>query len=279
MRKVFLIFVLLIAVVFCYSCSDDDTTTNDNTQSEIIQFVEGNSFIISSFIDSNIDETNDFACYTFEFNGNGTVTAISSNNTYSGTWSITNSSSNDDGYNNLDFNLNFNLTNDFEDLNDDWDIVTYSSSTIELIDVSGGNGGTDILIFQIGTASGNCTSGLQSEIESNLQTGTWRITEFIDSGSNETNNFTGYDFTFNSNGNLNATDGTNNFDATWNIIQSDSNDGALEDFELNINFNLTNDFQDLNDDWDFILQSSTIIQLEDISGGNGDTDSLIFEKN
>ena len=38
-------------------------------------------------------------------------------------------------------------------------------------------------------------------------------------------------------------------------------------------------FEDLNDDWDFISQSSTKIELIDVSGGNGGTDYLTFEKN
>jgi len=43
--------------------------------------------------------------------------------------------------------------------------------------------------------------------------------------------------------------------------------------------NLTNDFEDLNDDWDFISQSATKVELIDVSGGNGGTDYLTFEKN
>lgn len=52
----------------------------------------------------------------------------------------------DDSQDDLDFN--FNLSNEFEDLSDDWDIISQSSTKIELIDVSGGNGGTDYLSFQ-----------------------------------------------------------------------------------------------------------------------------------
>lgn len=37
---------------------------------------------------------------------------------------------------------------DFEELTDDWDIISQTSSKIELIDISGGNGGTDYLTFQ-----------------------------------------------------------------------------------------------------------------------------------
>lgn len=279
MKNIFYILSLILISGISVSCSTDDDSTNvTSEQRQISEFMQGNSFIISSFIDSGENETSEFTCYTFEFFADGIVTATSPNNTYSGNWGITQSNTDDDSSNDLDFYLNFNLTNDFEDLNDDWDIVSYNSTTLELIDVSGGNGGTDSLIFQTGTASGTCTSEIQSAIESNLVTGTWRITEFMDSGVNETNNFSGYDFTFFNDGVLDASNGTNNFSGTWDIIESNSNDGTLDDLELNLNFSLTNDFEDLNDDWDFISQSPTIIQLNDVSGGNGDTDILTFEK-
>jgi hypothetical protein len=117
-----------------------------------------------------------------------------------------------------------------------------------------------------------------AEVKSNVQTGTWRITKFIDSGKDETNYFTGYNFTFNSSGVLNANNGTNNYNGTWSITDSNSNDDSPNDLDFNIYFNLTNNFLDLNDDWDFISQSSTKIELIDVSGGNGGTDYLTFEK-
>ena len=117
---------------------------------------------------------------------------------------------------------------------------------------------------------------LQSTVENNIQSGTWRITEFIDSGIDETNDFSGYNFTFNGAGKLSASNGTNSFEGTWNI----SSDGAdLNDLELNIVFNLMNDFDDLTDDWDFISQTSNKIELIDISGGGEPDDLLTFEKN
>lgn len=119
----------------------------------------------------------------------------------------------------------------------------------------------------------------ESEIESNLQKGNWRITKFVDSGDDETNHFTGYVFTFNSSGILDASNGTNNYEGTWSVTDSNSNDDSVDDLDFNINFNLTNDFEDLNDDWDIISQSSTKIELIDVSGGNGGTDYLTFVKN
>ena len=37
---------------------------------------------------------------------------------------------------------------DFEDLTDDWDIVSRTNTQVQLIDISGGGGGTDYLTFQ-----------------------------------------------------------------------------------------------------------------------------------
>lgn len=119
----------------------------------------------------------------------------------------------------------------------------------------------------------------QTTVQNNVKSGTWRITKFIDSGVDETNHFTGYNFTFTSAGVLNATNGSTNFDGTWSITDSNSNDDSQNDLDFNIYFNITNDFEDLNDDWDFISQSSTKIELIDVSGGNGGTDYLTFEKN
>jgi hypothetical protein len=119
----------------------------------------------------------------------------------------------------------------------------------------------------------------QNQIQTNLSSRTWRVTKFIDSGVDETNHFGGYNFTFNSGGVLNANNGTTNYDGTWSVTDSNSNDDTIDDLDLNINFNLTNDFSDLNSDWDFISQTANKIELIDISGGNGGTDYLTFEKN
>ncbi len=123
----------------------------------------------------------------------------------------------------------------------------------------------------------NLNNSAQNTIENNTQSGTWRITKFIDSGIDETTDFSGYNFTFNSSGSLNASNGTTNFDGTWDISSIDGTD--LNDLELNLGFNLMNDLDDLTDDWDFILQTSTKIELIDISGGGEPDDLSTFEKN
>jgi hypothetical protein len=122
------------------------------------------------------------------------------------------------------------------------------------------------------------------QIEDTAASGTWRITNFNDSGQNETSDFTGYDFTFNSDGSLVATNGSITMTGTWSVTDdSNSSDDSIsdDDIDFNIFFPVpdSNDFEDLNDDWDIVSTSSTTIELMDVSGGNGGTDMLTFEKN
>ncbi|GAA4974092.1 hypothetical protein GCM10023315_25710 [Algibacter aquimarinus] len=137
-----------------FNCSNDNDELNNNSQqiAQIESVAKSGTWRITNFNDSGQDETADFAGYTFSFNNDGTLVATNGTNTVNGTWSITNDDSSDDDNSNddIDFNISFPVpeTNDFEDLNDDWDIVSASSTKIELIDISGGNGGTDMLTFE-----------------------------------------------------------------------------------------------------------------------------------
>lgn len=127
------------------------------------------------------------------------------------------------------------------------------------------------------------SADLTSEI---MEQGDWQITYFNDSGEDQTNDFSGYTFVFNTDGAVVASNGTQTIDGTWNIFDDSSNSSSDDDgnssddddFILNFNVPETSDFADLNDDWDFNLVSATKIELIDISGGNGDTDLLTFER-
>lgn len=113
-----------------------------------------------------------------------------------------------------------------------------------------------------------------------VNNGTWRITFFEDSGNNETNHFTGYNFTFGSGNVLTATNGTNTYTGVWSVTNDDSNDDSpSNDLDFNIAFSSPADFQELTEDWNIITYTSTKIQLVHVSGGNGGTDYVTFEKN
>lgn len=141
-------------------------------------------------------------------------------------------------------------------------------------------------VFMLSTAS-MCSSDDNSSSNSDpipvintVTQGTWRITSYIDSGTNETNHFTGYNFTFATGSVLSASNGTNTYTGTWSVVTDDSNDdNPSSDLDFNIFFTSPPDFEDLSDDWDVVSRTDSKVQLIDVSGGNGGTDYLTFEKN
>ncbi len=121
-----------------------------SNQKQITNISTDGTWIVSSYLDDGDDETAYFSTFRLTFLESGVLNAMdllsSNSNSYAGSWSITDSNSNDDdNLADLDFNINFNVSNKLDDLSDDWDIVSYSDTEIKLIDVSGGNGGTDYL--------------------------------------------------------------------------------------------------------------------------------------
>ncbi|MBT8269936.1 MAG: hypothetical protein HKO67_03915 [Flavobacteriaceae bacterium] len=119
-------------------------------------------------------------------------------------------------------------------------------------------------------------------MENEAESGTWVITLYIDSGQDETNHYNGYSFTFNSNGTLTADDGNMTINGSWSVTDSSnsSDDSSSDDdIDFNILFSSPADFAELTDDWDVVQHSSTRIELIDVSGGNGGTDNLVFERN
>jgi len=142
---------LLITSAICMftwvSCSNDEVTPV-SIPDEIQTTVETGIWVITYFNDSGDDETSYFNGYSFEFASQGILTASNGVNTYTGSWSVSDSNSSDDSPGDIHFNILFNLSNNFEELNDDWHILSRSDSKIELIDISGGNGGTDYLTFE-----------------------------------------------------------------------------------------------------------------------------------
>lgn len=143
--------ILLISLfTFLIACSDDDddsVTPKNVVQTTIENNMRNGTWIITKFSEDTVDETTNYAGFTFSFEAGGLLRA-NGITTFEGTWSISDSNSNDDTADDLDFNINFNVTNNLQDLNDDWDILTYSDTKIELEDVSGGDGSVDLLTFE-----------------------------------------------------------------------------------------------------------------------------------
>jgi hypothetical protein len=121
---------------------------DENSKNEIESNLRNHTWVITKYIDSGDDELYHYTGFEFTFGDNNLLTATNGTSTYTGTWSITNSNSSSSSSEDLDFNIFFSAPEDFEELSDDWDILTYTSGKIELIDVSGGSGETDYLTFE-----------------------------------------------------------------------------------------------------------------------------------
>lgn len=120
-------------------------------------------------------------------------------------------------------------------------------------------------------SSTNSSPSSSTALNNGIKQGTWRISYFNDSGNDETSHYTDYMFQFNSNGTVTANKSGNSVSGNWSTGNDDSTAKLL------LNFNVI-PFTELNEDWHLIEQSSNLIKLEHVSGGNGGTEYLTFEK-
>jgi hypothetical protein len=140
MKTNIIIWTILLAFAAVSCIQDEDLATpNDPINST---GTSSGSWIITYYWDSDHEETDHFTGYLFSFEDGGILMAANGTNTYAGTWS----EGHDDSTAKLI--LFFSNPSDFEELSDDWDILEWNDSVIRLRDVSGGNGGTDVLHFE-----------------------------------------------------------------------------------------------------------------------------------
>lgn len=156
MKKIKLIsvFALLFMLNVASTCSNDDDNPSQNNPSTmdptpVINTVNNGTWRVTYFNDSGSIETSNFTGYNFTFGPSNVLTAINGGTTVTGTWSVTSDNSNDDSpSNDLDFNIAFSTPANFEELTEDWNIISYTTTEVKLIHVSGGGGGTDYLTFE-----------------------------------------------------------------------------------------------------------------------------------
>ncbi len=98
-------------------------------------------WIVASYTEDADDQTANYNGYELNFDANGTVSASNGTNTNNGNWMVFSSGN--------QMTLNFGTDMPFEEFNDDdWDVISVSATEVVIQDVSGGNGGTDILTLQ-----------------------------------------------------------------------------------------------------------------------------------
>ena len=151
--KLFFPLSLLLCISSCslfdFDFSPDLPNPPNTTDStEIANIVQMGDWVITYFNDSGDNDTHHFTGFSFTFNDDGSLVAANNSTTHIGLWSITDHHSNSNHHSNdEEFNINFDGPNHFDDLSEDWDIISTTDTHIELIHISGGNGGIDYLTF------------------------------------------------------------------------------------------------------------------------------------
>jgi hypothetical protein len=81
-----LLLLPFLAILFA-SCSKSDTSSDPVADLTVQKnIVVQSDWIITQFIDSGIDETSEFSGYRFRFNSDGTIDAVASDTTFTGSW-------------------------------------------------------------------------------------------------------------------------------------------------------------------------------------------------
>lgn len=120
----------------------------------------------------------------------------------------------------------------------------------------------------------NSSSAIITQTQNSVVNGTWRVTLFSENGSNQTSQFSNYDFVFGTNGAVTAENGRTTMNGTWTTGTDDSTPKFI------INFSATNGpFEEISEDWRILAASATRIELTHVSGGDGSIDLLTFQKN
>lgn len=118
------------------------------------------------------------------------------------------------------------------------------------------------------------------EITNTALTGPWIITNFVDSGKNETADFEGYGFSFNEDGSLVADNGSTAVTGTWSVtIDDDSDDDDNDDHSNDDSDDDNDDSNDDDSDDDDDCLSCTVEQLTDVLTGCQDWTLDKLERN
>ena len=145
MTKYLLAVVTVLGMAACNNNNDPNPSQAKINEAKTVA-VNG-QWVITYFWDTDKDETANFADFVFDFKADGSITATKGATVVSGQWTVTDEDDDDKVDENVDVNLIFSTPADFEQLTEDWHIISISDTKIELTHTSGGGGGTDLLTF------------------------------------------------------------------------------------------------------------------------------------
>ncbi len=117
------------------------------------------------------------------------------------------------------------------------------------------------------------TSTEVTPVTTALVAGPWKVTYFFIDGTNRTNDFADFKFTFNSGGLLTGANSLFSENGSWSLTS------ASTKTKLNINLSSSTYFQDFTNDWEINSRTSTTIIMQHVSGsGSTQIDYLTIQK-
>jgi hypothetical protein len=131
------------------------------------------------------------------------------------------------------------------------------------------------LLFVLSSCQKEDNSLVPSNAEASkiVQQGTWRVSQYIDCGEDETYHFSGYTITFDSLGVFTAVNNSITIIGSWNTGTS------INQIEFYLRCGTVIPFCEIDDEcWHIIENTTSKIRLEDECGGKEDKDYLTFEK-
>ncbi|MBT0608386.1 hypothetical protein [Aequorivita echinoideorum] len=129
-----LLLILSLAVMFSCSSDDDSGDVINDEFDTIVNILPQGQWRVSYFANDGGDQTSSFESFVFNFNADGTVTAVNDLFSEEGTWRYESSANNSDDDNDEELVLQFTQTTPFSEISEDYDIVSISTTTIELSD-------------------------------------------------------------------------------------------------------------------------------------------------
>ena len=144
MKKFKLFSILSLLLFVSIGCSDiDDTSTQVSNPTEITSTVTDGSWVVTLYKEGDVIQTSNYSGYSFTFGSDGSLSATNGSTTQSGDWSTYADSGN------TKFNIMFEaLDGSFEEISEDWNVISRTATKVELKHVSGGDGSIDYLTFE-----------------------------------------------------------------------------------------------------------------------------------
>ena len=252
-----------------YNDDDCDSCTTEALSDLLIQCP---NWTVDSLERNDQDLDEQYDGYVFGFNEDGTLEVSSGTSIFEGTWQAEGTAN--------DITMTISIP-DLEDFNASWRVQEIEREDDEgEIELTLGD---DELSFESDCLSDDNTEDTNgddssddtsddsgtSDLSSVLTDGSWSVSTYLDDGSDETADFTAYTFLFQENGVVTADNGSTT-NGSW-IIEENGD-------KLLLDFGTTIPLDEFNEDWEVVSASETQIELRDVSGEDGTTDTLIFAK-